>query len=184
MSTTSPMTAAQLLNLADDGNRYELVAGELRMMSPGSWAHSEISLNIASLLREHVKKHRLGKVLSNDPGFLIKSDPDTVIAPDVAYIAKGNIPPDLAKQGYWPGAPDMAVEVLLPNDRITTAEEKIDRWLAAGCRLVWFVNPRASTIQIYTAKAELKTKTIDDEIDGGEVLPGFRCSVAELLEIG
>lgn len=183
MSTTSPMTAEQLLRLPDDGNRYELVAGELRMMSPGNWKHSEIAANIGLLLLNHVKKRRLGKVLSNDPGFVLERNPDTVLAPGVAYIARGNYPADLPEQGYWPCAPDLAVEVLSPNDRIKGTEEKIEQSIEAGCRLAWLVNPRMRTVKIYFSNAGTKTIAIGEELDGDELLPGFCCQVAEVFDI-
>ncbi len=175
------MTAEQLLNLPDDGNRYELVAGELRMMSPGSWKHGKIAIRLGKAIAVHVDDHELGVCFGAETGFLIGREPDTVRAPDVAFVARENIPSPEPQETYWPSAPDMAVEVLSPNDRTGEVDEKIGDWLRAGCRLLWIVDPKLHTITVYRSTTDVQFNTADETVDGGEVLPGFRCSVAELL---
>ncbi|MEX0867041.1 MAG: Uma2 family endonuclease [Pirellulales bacterium] len=181
MSTISPMTAEQLLELPDDGNHYELIAGELRMMSHGNWKHGRIALEIGSRLAAHIREHELGYFFAAETGFLIAREPDTVRAPDVAFVASRNIPSPEPQEAYWPGAPDLAVEVLSPHDRMGEVDEKIGDWLAAGCRMVWVVDPQLATITVYLSRTEVRVATCRDEIDGGDVLPGFRCAVGELL---
>lgn len=151
------------------------------MMSPGNWKLGKIALRIGRLIGNFVESHRLGEVFAAETGFLISQNPDTVRAPDVAYVTAENMPADLPERGYWPGPPDLAVEVLSPNDRMGEVDEKIGDWLAAGCRMVWVVDPQLATITVYHSRTDVHVATCRDEIDGGDVLPGFRCAVGELL---
>jgi Uma2 family endonuclease len=113
MATATTMTAEQLLEMPDDGYRYELIDGELRQMSPTGTRHAEISAVIARILGNHVTAHRLGKVLTSDPGFILRRGPDTVRAPDVAFIARERVAGG-SPRSYFPGPPDLAVEVISP----------------------------------------------------------------------
>src|SRR5882757_5707599 len=121
MSTTTIVTADELLALPTGmGKRYELVAGELRVMSPAGWRHGEIVDNIDSLLSPFIRQNGLGRGFGAETGFLLKRGPDTVRAPDFAFISKWNLPPTKPTEAFWPGAPDLAIEVLSPGD--TTGE--------------------------------------------------------------
>jgi Uma2 family endonuclease len=149
MSTTTRVTAAELLELPTGlGKRHELVAGELRMMSPSGWEHGEVVGNLQTLLGSFIRQHRLGRVFGAETGFLLKRNPDTVRAPDFAFIAKEHLPAQKPKEAFWPGAPDLAVEVLSPGDRTGDVDEKIEEWLAAGCAAVWVVDPKLQTVTI------------------------------------
>ncbi|MCE9529651.1 MAG: Uma2 family endonuclease, partial [Planctomycetes bacterium] len=117
MAITTPTTAQDLLQLPSD-TRCELVAGELRMMSPAGWRYGEIVTRIGGLLWDHIRRHGLGKQFGAETGFVLSRDPDTVRGPDVAFIANENLPSHEPKEAFWPGAPDLAVEVLSPSDRI------------------------------------------------------------------
>jgi Uma2 family endonuclease len=143
MSTVTYITADELLALpAGKGKRYELVLGELRVMSPGGWKHGNVISNIHGVLLDHVRRHKLGIMFSAETGFKLTANPDTVRAPDVAFVSKANIPADLSERGYWPGAPDLAVEVVSPNDTSGEVDEKIEAWLEAGCVSIWVVDPK------------------------------------------
>jgi Uma2 family endonuclease len=180
MSTTSLVTAAELLEMPTGmGKRYELVSGELRMMSPSNWRHGKVTGRLHGLLWRHVDENDLGLVFGAETGFRLSSNPDTVRAPDIAFIAKRNIPEQLPADGFWPGAPDLAVEVLSPGDRTGEVDEKIEAWLTAGAMGVWIVDPKLRTVTIYQPEDNVDVRAVGQTLDGGNVVPGFSCPVAE-----
>jgi Uma2 family endonuclease len=182
MSTTHTLTTAdELFLMPDDGFRYELVKGELRRMPPAGSEHGAVSINIGLVIAQFVKTHGLGVVFGAETGFKITSDPDTVRAPDLAFIRRERIPAGGLPRGFWPGAPDLAVEVISPGDTYTEVEEKVNDWLNAGSRMVLVLNPRTRTVTVYASLTDVVRLTESDTLDGGEVLPGFTCRVAELF---
>ncbi|MDZ4656707.1 MAG: Uma2 family endonuclease [Bythopirellula sp.] len=182
MSTVSLVTADEVLALPMGmGKRYELVAGELRIMSPGSWRHGNVISNLHGKLFNHVNQHNLGMMFGAETGFRLATDPDTVRAPDIAFIAKSNIPHRLPDAGFWPGAPDLAVEVLSPGDRTGEVDEKIEAWLDAGSLAVWIVDPKLETVTIYRSRTDIQVRTVGEVLDGEPVVPGFSCAVEELF---
>jgi Uma2 family endonuclease len=182
MSTTRTLaTADELFGMPDDGFRYELVKGELRRMPPAGSEHGVVSVNITVVIALFVKTHGLGVVFGAETGFKIASDPDTVRAPDLAFVRRERIPAEGIPRTFWPGAPDLAVEVISPGDTYTEVEEKVHDWLDAGTRMVLVLNPRTRTVSVYTSYTTVVRLTEADTLDGGEVLPGFTCRVAELF---
>ncbi len=182
MSTTVAFTAEQLLALPlGKGDRYELVAGELRMMSPAGWAHGEVAYLVQTLLGQFILANRLGRGFAAETGFLLQRNPDTVRAPDFGFIALKNLPSTDPTEAYWPGAPDLAVEVLSPGDTVREVDEKISTWLDAGCQEVWIVDPGMQTVTIYQSRTTAKLLTAEDKIDGGTLLPGFSCPVSSFF---
>ena len=182
MSTTSQVTAAELLALPSGmGQRYELVLGELRVMSPAGWRHGNVVSNLHGLLETFVRRHDLGMMFGAETGFRLARSPDTVRAPDIAFIAKQSLPAEMPREAYWPGAPDLAVEVLSPGDRTGEIDEKIEAWLEAGTRAVWIVDPKLQTVTVYEAKNKVSVKSMRQSLDGGTVVAGFSCAVDELF---
>ena len=182
MSTTPTLaTADELFMMPDDGFRYELVKGEVRRMPPAGSEHGAVFMNIGTPLDQFVKTHSLGIVFGAETGFKIASDPDTVRAPDLAFISRERIPAEGIPRGFWPGAPDLAVEVISPGDTYTEVEEKVSDWLSAGTRMVLVLNPRTRMVTVYTSHAKAVRLTEADTLTGGEVLPGFSCQVAALF---
>src|SRR2546426_6344775 len=139
---TQIMTADQLFRMRDDGFRHELVKGELRTMTPTGFNHGEIVMNLAAPLGTYVRSNSLGVVLGAETGFKIGSDPDTVRAPDIAFVRMERILATGETDKFWPGPPDLAVEVLSPRDTVYEVEEKVANWLTAGVSMVWVVNPK------------------------------------------
>ncbi len=176
-----PMTAEDLWKQPDDGNRYELVKGVLRKMPPAGFEHGIRAAEIGGLLHAHVKKHRLGYVCGAETGFRIARHPDTVRAPDAAFLRRESIAPQGIVKGYWEGAPDLAVEVISPGDTYAEVADKIKEWLAAGCAMVWVINPRRQTVEVHRANAEFTLLREEDILEGGDVVEGFRCNVKELF---
>lgn len=175
------MTAEELFQLPDDDYKYELVEGELIRMPPSGGEHGYLANNASSLLRTHVKARDLGVVCGAETGFILKRSPDTVRAPDAAFIAKARIPAEGIPRTYWPFAPDLAVEVVSPNDRFDEVQEKIVEYFAAGTRLVWVVLPKTRTVLVYRSFHEVRSLGVNDELNGEDVVPGFTCRVAELF---
>ena len=175
------ITAEDLLRMPDDGFRYELVRGELRKMTPAGQQHGRIAINVTLPLAQHVRAHNLGTVYAAETGFRLAADPDTVRAPDVAFIRRDRVEAVGDVQGYWPGAPDLAVEVISPSDTYTEVEEKLFDWLDAGARLVIAVNLRQHTVTVYRSRADIVHLTEDDTLDGGDVVPGWSLPVREVF---
>jgi Uma2 family endonuclease len=182
MSTTTLVTADGLLAMPTGmGKRYELVAGELRVMLPAGWRHGKIAIRVGARLAAHVEQYNLGLVFGAETGFRLASDPDTVRAPDISFVAKRNLPEQEPNDGFWPGAPDLAVEVLSPGDRTGEVDEKIDAWLGAGCAAVWIVNPKLKTVTIYRSGTDVQSKAAGDILQGDPVVPGFSCAIDDLF---
>lgn len=182
MSTTLPFTADQLLELPTGmGKRYELVAGELRVMSPSGWKHGSVVSNLHTKLGSFVEQHDLGMMFGAETGFRLGRDPDTVRAPDIAFIARENMPAEEPSDAFWPGAPDLAVEVLSPGDRTGEVDEKINAWLAAGCAAVWIVDPKLRTVTIYESATDVRVVTAGEVLRGEPLVPGFECPVDALF---
>jgi Uma2 family endonuclease len=136
---------------------------------------------LAEILGHHVRKHKLGVVLTGDSGFLLARDPDTVLAPDVAFIRADRLAAEPLGERYWPGAPDLAIEVRSPS---TTRKKVHDRALAlldAGVRLVWIVDPASRTVTVYRSATDIETLSDDAELRAPSLLPGFRCPIADLF---
>ena len=116
----------------------------------------------------------LGKIVAAETGFVLVRDPDTVRGSDIAFIHKDRIPAAGLPKKFIPFAPDVAVEVVSPNDTMDEVEEKVAEWLAAGTKLVWVVLPKRRVIKVYRSSTDVTILTDKDELDGGEVMPGFR----------
>jgi Uma2 family endonuclease len=182
MSTvTDLVTADELLHRRDDGFRYELVRGELKKMPPAGGPHGNVANNISWSLTSVVKAQSLGRVFAAETGFRIATKPDTVRAPDVAFVSRARIEKIGVPEGYWPGAPDLAVEVISPGDTFSEVEEKVLDWLAAGCRMVIVLDPRKHTASVYRGP-NARLLTADDTLSGEDVVPGWSVQVSELFE--
>ena len=179
--THKPVTAEELLRMPDDGLRSELVRGEVRRMAPAGNVHGRMAINVSTPLDQHAKAHNLGVVYAAETGFKIADNPDTVRAPDVAFVSRERVEAVGDAEGYWPGAPDFAAEVISPNDTYSEVEEKVADWLRAGTRMVVVVNPRGKTVTVRSSEKDIMILTEEDTLDGGEVVPGWRLPVAAVF---
>jgi len=184
MSVATKVTAEQLLRMPDDGHRYELIAGELKKMTPAGWRHGAVGGRLYALLARHVLDHDLGELFLAETGFLLARDPDTVRAPDIAFLGKGRLSAATPGEAFWPGPPDLAVEVVSPGDTLGEIDEKVQAWLAAGAKIVWVVNPRWCNVTVYRSPTDIRVLTEQDDLDGQDVVPGFRCPVAAIFVKG
>jgi Uma2 family endonuclease len=174
------ITADELLALPDDGMRHELIDGELTTMAPTGFEHGGCELAIGGHLWLFVGRQATGRVVVGEVGFRLRRDPDRVRAPDVAFVRAERIPSEPVP-GYFEGAPDLAVEVISPGDTASEVDEKVAHWLEGGGRAVWVVHPSRPRLTMHFADGTARTCGRDDEVDGGDVLPGFRMRLADLL---
>jgi Uma2 family endonuclease len=183
IAPSQTMTAEELLALPTGmGRRYELVQGELKTMSPAGSRHGQIALRLGALLQQFVRSHGMGAVVGAETGFILRRNPDTVRAPDAAFIAQARIPSGGLPAEYFPGAPDLAIEVVSPSDGAAEIEHKVNEYLAAGTQQVWLVYPEDRTVYVCGTQEKALRLTVASHLDGGTVLPGFTCPVSELFE--
>jgi Uma2 family endonuclease len=167
------MTAEELLYLQGGDVRRELIAGELREMPPAGADHGTVAARIGALLDRSAAGTQAGRVFAAETGFIIGRAPDTVRAPDAAFVtaqrarAAGTVP------GYWPGPPDLAVEVVSPRDSFSDIHEKALAWLAAGARIVLVADPTTRHVTVYRSPADVRVLADDNPVDCSELLPGF-----------
>jgi Uma2 family endonuclease len=179
--STPPVTAEQLYDMPDDGLRRELVQGEVFTMNPAGFGHGAISVRLARLLDDHVEHHRLGVVVGAETGFVLARNPDTVRAPDAAFVRQSRVEKVAALQKFFPGPPDLAVEVISPDDRPRDIEAKIHDWLSHGAVVVWSVDPRGRTVTVYRSAADPLVLGEQEFLEAPDLLPGLRLNVAEIF---
>jgi Uma2 family endonuclease len=173
------MTADELWHLPDDHLRHELVRGELRTMAPPGEEHGWIMMNLGVPLSLHVRAHGLGRVYG-ELGCKLERDPDTVRAPDVAFIRQERLAAT-PQPSYWPGAPDLVVEVISPHDRYSEVDDKVATWLAHGAQMVLVVNPRWRTVLVHRPGEPPRLLTESETLDGNGVVPGWKLPVGEIF---
>jgi Uma2 family endonuclease len=166
------------LHLAD--KRTELVRGALLVREPAGYLHGDVAATLAAVIHAHVAAHRLGRVFAAETGFVLSREPDTVRAPDVAFISTARLP-DPPPRGFAEMAPDLAVEVLSPDDTLPEVLTKVADWLGAGTRLVWVVDPLRKLARVYRADGSESLLGENDALDGEDVLPEFSCPIHALL---
>lgn len=175
------VTAEELLLLPDDSVRRELLAGKVWDMAPAGYLHGRIAMNVSAPLDQYVRKSSLGVVLAAETGFKISSNPDTVRAPDVAFVRRERVEEVGEVEGYWPGAPDLAVEVVSPNDSYAGVEEKVSSWLEAGTHVVVVVEPRTKTVTVRSSRTEISIFTEGDVLDVGDTVSGWTLPVTDVF---
>lgn len=174
------VTAEELLRLELPGKSTELVRGQLVVREAPGTRHGSIAAKLTYLLADHVYRRELGVVFGQDTGFKIQSDPDTVRAPDVAFVARDRAD-QIPARGYASIAPDLAAEILSPDDRPGELLAKIGQLLDAGTQLVWVIDPVRNEARVHRANGELTIIPADGALDGEQVLPGFTRALAEVL---
>jgi Uma2 family endonuclease len=180
MSPAAPMTADELLRTSIPDKRTELVRGVLIVRELAGSTHGRVAMNLGMELGVHVKATGAGQVFAAETGFKLATNPDTVRAPDVAFVTRSRLPaPDAT--GYPHLAPDLVVEVLSPGDRPGEVLAKVADWLSAGTRLVWVVEPLRRLARVYRHDGSETIVTADGALDGEDVLPGFSCPLASIL---
>ncbi len=176
------MTADELMRLPMGlGERYELIGGELCIMSPAGFEHGDIAAELSARLRIYVSKKKLGAVPAAETGYRLRRNPDTVRAPDVSFVSKARVDKAGKVTGYFPGAPDLAVEVVSPDDKAEDVHAKVSEYFRHGTKLVWVIYPKTREIEVFRSARRGQVLTVGDFLEGGQLIPGFRCPVAELF---
>jgi Uma2 family endonuclease len=180
-ATTKLVTAEDLLAMGDDAP-FELIRGELRRVSPTKGWHGLVSGRFVKEFVLYSITVMPGEVFVAEAGYFAERDPDTVVAPDVFFIREDRVPSKAElKAGYVRVPPDAVLEVRSPSNTKAEIEEKVLIYLGAGVRLVLVADPDRETIRVRTPEGKDETLGIGDELDGGEVLPGFRVPVARFI---
>lgn len=174
-------TAEDLWDLPDDGMRYELVRGELRVMVPPGAEHGRVAATVAGLLFIHTRETEAGITFAAETGFLLARDPDTVRAPDAAFVASERAEAVGRTERYWPGAPDFVAEVISPGDTFAEVEEKALDWLAAGTKVVLVIDPARRTATTYRGPEAVQVHMGDTLLDLGDAVPGWRVALADFF---
>lgn len=178
---TQLVTAEELARLPDDGYRYELVEGRLVRMSPVNFDHGRIVMRIGFLLSRHLEQHQVG-VIGAEIGFTLATNPDTVRGPDVAFVRSARVP-QTGGRGFFIGAPDLAIEVLSPDDRAGELKAKIEEYLAKGVLIVVVIDPGDQTATIFReGAAEVKLESQTDVLDLSDVVSGFSCQLRDIFQ--
>lgn len=165
----------------EDAYRVELVRGQLVREPRPAPLHGRVLSRLTRLLASHVEDAGLGEVLV-DVGFVLSTEEKTVRGPDLAFVSHDRLPEDAyEEQGFWRFPPDLAIEVVSPSNTASEMQQKVLEYLDAGARLVWVVHPRGRRVTVHRPSGEARVLGADDELDGGDVVPGFRVPVSELF---
>ncbi len=183
MATTEQLvTADELLVMPEVNCRYELVRGELRERPFLGFQQGAIAATIATGLGLHVDEDGLGGTYAAGTGFLLESAPDHVRAPTVAFVRQGRVDAAADVAGFFPGAPDIAIEVISPSDLYTEVDEKVADYLAAGTLAVIVINPRRRTVRVHRPTSDTVELTESDTLEVSDIVPGWQMPVKDMFE--
>jgi Uma2 family endonuclease len=174
-STARPET----FQLIDPEKQLEWINGHAEVKEMAGARHSRIGMRLGSRMNIYVEEHNLGAVYGPDATFTIG---ERQRLPDISFVSAARIPPEGDPVGIWTIAPDLAVEIISPNDLIEEVEAKIHEYFAAGVQQVWLVSPQFQTVTIYDAPTIATILQAGDELTSPALLPGFRCPVAALFQ--
>jgi Uma2 family endonuclease len=176
------VSAEELLKLPNgEGKRYELVEGQLRVMCAAGFEHGRVASTANWLLGNHVRATGLGLTLGAETGFVLARDPDTVRAPDAAFVSQARADEVGTTLGFWPGgAPDLAIEVVSPEDSRPYVRAKALNWLDAGASAVLVLHPRSRSATVYRPGGEVHSYT-EGTLDLSDAVPGWRVAVADFF---
>lgn len=177
---TKEWTDGELMALPDDGHKYELVDGEL-VMAPAGLEHGDISVSLVIVLGNYVRSRKMGRVLDSSTGFKMQNG--NLLSPDVSFVANERFKAmKRLPKGFFQGAPDLAVEVLSPDDRKPPLDRKLKDYFANGTRLAWVIDPEKRSVVVYRSAVPHETLGIRDALEGEDVVPGFTMAVSDLFE--
>ena len=144
--------------------------------------HGHLAAELAFSLNTFVKTNLLGQVYPAGTGFKLTSSPDTVLAPNAAFVSAERVREVTSKTGFFPGPPDLAAEIISPNDRYSEVEEKVELWLRYGVRMVITLNPQTRTATVYRGLEDIRMILGDGRLEGGEVVPSWALLLKRLFE--
>lgn len=180
MSAATQVTVDDLYEMCGDA-RVELIDGEKKEIPAPGAIHSGLTSKLDRVIGGHVEDRRLGFV-GVEAGYNLGGEPQRMRVPDISFVSRARIPAGGEPSGYWPFAPDLAVEIVSPHDIALEVEAKIRLYLYAGTMIVWLIWPPYRSITVYQPGGQARVLQADDVLDGGDVLPGFSVRVAEIFE--
>jgi Uma2 family endonuclease len=179
-TTTRPVaTEEDLLRTPKGGQKHELVDGEIRLSPTGS-RHGLVCVELVLRLGAFIKERHLGYLFDSSTAFRLPGG--NVRLPDVAFVARGRFADEQVPEGFAYLAPDLAVEVLSPRDRTWDMYDKIGEYLDAGVPLVWVIDPKRRKAAVYKSVTDVRVLGHEDFLDGEDVVPGFRCRLADVID--
>lgn len=181
MAQTRSMTIEEFAAISEPG-RFDLIRGELVRMPPTGGIHGEIATELTRHVANFVADHRLGKVYIDETGFVLSVEPPIVLAPDLAFVRNDRLPPIEERQSFLRLAPDLAVEIVSPSDRMSQVRAKVDEYLNANVPLLWVIEPRHRRATVYQPDQTPIMLSEHDTFDGMNVLPGFQLRVGTIFE--
>ncbi len=173
------MTIEEFAAISEAG-RFDLIRGELLETSPTGIRHGVYASRIAAALSIAAAPDDSGETPIAETGYVLNTDPPVVLCPDASFVRREKTP-DSLPEGFFPGAPDIAVEVVSPSDRVADITAKVTEYLEAGTRLVWVVEPRRRTVTVYHEDRSARLLLESDNLDGGVVLPGFQVPLTDIF---
>jgi Uma2 family endonuclease len=178
MEIKKPVTIDDMYHMPEDGQKYELVDGEI-VVSPAGDLHSEIAIKIAHIIATFLDDHPIGKVYGADVGLIFPTG--NLRSPDVCFVRMEQLPDGKSPITFGRIVPDLAVEVLPPGDRPRQVAGKIGEYLECGVLLVWVVDPKTQTVTAYQSLSNIQQFTPTDTISAEPILPGFTCPVSRFF---
>jgi Uma2 family endonuclease len=173
---TRRMTEEEFLRLPDDGRKYELVDGEPKEV-PAGHKHDAIGFNVGFLLKPHARGR--GILAGSQAGFRMQNG--NIRSPDVSFTLKSRLVDGQPSDGFENLAPDLCIEIISPSEEREEMMRKVREYFGAGAQFVWHLFPEPKTARVYTSPEAFTDYGSEDEIEGGDLLPGFRCRVADLF---
>jgi len=180
MATKTGATVEDVLRLGEQGERYELIDGELIPMSPTSLEHADVELNVGLIFNNGVRPRRLGKVFVGEPLFQLDGPGGLARAADVAFVRLERLRAQGSLEGAFHGAPDLAVEIVSPSNTADAIQQKVEDWLAHGTLAVLVMYPAKRNVVLWRANGAIIRRG-DEELDLDPAIPGFRCKTSELF---
>lgn len=180
MATTATITLEELARMPDDGFLHEIDEGQLIVMTRPNFRHGVIQANIVGMLREHVRRNKLGRVLS-ESGFILGKRPEILRGPDVAFVRADRLH-EVPEDGWAEMGPDLVVEIVSPSDTARQIDRKVHQYLAAGTLSVWVVYPDTKSVHVFEPGGIARVVEIDGTLTSPQALPGFEVVVREIFE--
>lgn len=181
MSIAQPEITAEQLLAESSAKRCELIEGKLIEMSPAGWEHGIISMSIGAKLFAFVRSKEIGQCFAAETGFLIARDPDTVRAPDAAFVRTERLAAVDQSAAFLPLAPDIVAEVIAPSDSHGDVQAKVFQWLDCGTTAVWVLEPNSKQVTVYESRDSIRVLEVSDQLTCENLLPGFEVNVSDLF---
>ena len=175
------LTDEQFMALPEDDNLYEYVNGELIVVANSGVEHGYLALTLGYFLTGFVRSHRLGVTCDSSTAFKMKMGNKR--SPDLAFIAKERLQGlKRLPKGFFEGAPDLAVEIISPNNTFAEIHNKLVEYFENGTRLVWVILPDEECVLVYHQPKPSKLLQVEDSLDGEAVITGFQLPLIELFQ--